>query len=101
MELQHRVIHTDVKCRHAVNKVCTNKEGIHQCGEAIMWQCCLRCPAYDGPARGIGDLVATAAKAVGIAPCGGCQKRREILNAALPLHMQRNNEISQDSAQAP
>jgi hypothetical protein len=62
---------------------------------------CASCPLYDGPARGVGDVIASAAKAVGIAPCGGCQKRREILNAALPLHMQRNNEISQDSAKAP
>lgn len=45
---------------------------------------CAMCPHYDGPARGLGDVVVVAAKAVGIAPCGGCQKRREALNAAIP-----------------
>lgn len=46
---------------------------------------CARCDRYDGPARGVGDLVASATKAVGIRPCGRCQKRREALNAAVPF----------------
>lgn len=45
---------------------------------------CATCPHYAGTARGLGDIVAVAAKAVGIKPCGGCQKRREALNAAIP-----------------
>lgn len=35
--------------------------------------------------RGLGDLVAAATKAVGIKPCGGCQKRREALNRMVPF----------------
>ena len=30
--------------------------------------------------RGLGDTVAQITKMVGIAPCGGCQRRRELLN---------------------
>ena len=33
---------------------------------------------------GIGDAVAAATKAVGVKPCGGCQRRREALNRATP-----------------
>lgn len=35
--------------------------------------------------RGLGDVVAAATKAVGIKPCGGCQKRREALNRMVPF----------------
>lgn len=35
--------------------------------------------------RGVGDLIAKATKAVGVKPCGGCQKRRKKLNKILPL----------------
>lgn len=37
------------------------------------------------PMRGLGDAVARMTKAVGIKPCGGCQKRRELLNKAFPF----------------
>ena len=33
---------------------------------------------------GLGDTIAKMTKAVGINPCGGCKKRQEILNKALP-----------------
>ena len=46
---------------------------------------CRVCGSYEGPDRGLGDTVARAAKAVGIKPCGGCQKRREALNRVMPL----------------
>lgn len=38
-----------------------------------------------GPARaiGAGDIIAKATKAVGIKPCGGCQKRQRKLNRLL------------------
>jgi hypothetical protein len=35
--------------------------------------------------RGLGDVVASATKAVGIKPCGGCQRRREALNRMVPF----------------
>lgn len=34
--------------------------------------------------RGLGDTIARATKAVGIKPCGGCEKRREKLNKLIP-----------------
>lgn len=33
---------------------------------------------------GVGDVVAGATKAVGIKPCGACQKRQAALNKATP-----------------
>jgi hypothetical protein len=35
-------------------------------------------------APGLGDAVAAATKAVGVKPCGGCQRRQEALNRATP-----------------
>ena len=37
------------------------------------------------PWRGMGDVVASATKLVGIQPCGGCQRRREALNRLMPF----------------
>lgn len=36
------------------------------------------------PTPGVGDVVAGATKAVGIKPCGACQKRQAALNKATP-----------------
>jgi hypothetical protein len=36
------------------------------------------------PTPGVGDVVAGATKAVGIKPCGACQKRQAALNRATP-----------------
>lgn len=38
-----------------------------------------------GRLRGLGDVVARVTKAVGIKPCGPCQKRREALNRLVPF----------------
>ena len=35
--------------------------------------------------RGLGDVIASATKAVGIKPCGGCRKRQEKLNQLVPF----------------
>jgi hypothetical protein len=35
--------------------------------------------------RGLGDVVARIASAVGIKRCGGCRKRQEALNRAVPF----------------
>jgi len=40
--------------------------------------------ALGSKSRGLGDTIAKITKAVGIKPCGGCEKRREKLNALLP-----------------
>ncbi len=34
---------------------------------------------------GLGDVVAAATKAIGMKPCGGCQRRREALNKLVPF----------------
>lgn len=36
-------------------------------------------------AKGAGDVVAAATKALGIKPCEGCERRREAFNRALPF----------------
>jgi len=36
------------------------------------------------PSRGLGDTVAKVTAALGIKPCGGCKKRQERLNKAVP-----------------
>ena len=52
---------------------------------------CKGCNLYEGPARGVGDVVHTALKPVArvlrMTGCGGCQKRREALNKLLPLDL--------------
>lgn len=52
---------------------------------------CSVCPHYDGPARGLGDIVHTVAQVTGVAavvnavaPDCGCQQRRETLNERFP-----------------
>lgn len=47
---------------------------------------CNACPQYDGPIRGLGDMVAKATKAVGIKPCEGCNRRRAALNNAISFN---------------
>lgn len=56
---------------------------------------CARCDKYDGPMRGLGDAVKAAADKSGVTilvnavtkgnGCGGCKKRREEWNAAMPF----------------
>jgi hypothetical protein len=41
------------------------------------------------PAPGVGDVIAGATKAVGIKPCGGCQKRQAAMNRATPSIIRR------------
>lgn len=36
--------------------------------------------------KGLGDTIAKITSAVGIKPCGGCKKRQEALNKALPYN---------------
>lgn len=38
---------------------------------------------------GLGEVIAASTKAVGIKPCGGCQRRREALNRATPNWLRR------------
>lgn len=41
-------------------------------------------PDYDGPVRGLGDVVAKATKLAGIKPCTPCKKRQAALNRMFP-----------------
>ena len=50
------------------------------CQQEDLVSCCVECPDYVGPDRGIGDTIKRVASKVGVKPCGGCQKRREALN---------------------
>jgi hypothetical protein len=68
-------------CVHAANGVC-NHAKLERV--AITIEGCAACPHYLGPSRGLGDMIAKVTHAVGIRPCGGCQKRREELNAKFP-----------------
>lgn len=50
------------------------------------------CTAYDGPARGAGDLLAKAIKTATlgkVTPCGGCGNRQIALNRAVPSRAAR------------
>lgn len=50
---------------------------------------CAVCQSYDGPLRGLGDVVDVATSLLRIkqivGDCGGCAERRAALNAALPF----------------
>lgn len=55
---------------------------------------CSRCDGYHGRPRGLGDIIHNITKATGIRKlataagggnCGGCERRRAVLNAMLPL----------------
>jgi hypothetical protein len=84
-----------MKCKHWKNigknwgGECLNPLALFPSGRKVgqypTQHACSQCTAYDGPARGIGDVIAKVAKAVGIKPCEGCEKRRAKLNAKLPL----------------
>jgi hypothetical protein len=42
-------------------------------------------PSAPARMRGLGDVIARATTAIGIKPCGGCKKRQEALNKAVPF----------------
>jgi hypothetical protein len=50
----------------------------------------IRQEAPPPPAPGLGDVVASATKAVGVQPCGACRRRQEALNAATPGWVRRS-----------
>jgi hypothetical protein len=59
-------------------------------GELVPAQCRKsRIGAANGTSRGIGTLIESGTKAVGIKPCGGCLKRKEALNAITPSWVSR------------
>jgi len=44
----------------------------------------IRQPLPQPPTVGLGDAVEMVTRAIGIKPCGGCQKRKETFNRAVP-----------------
>lgn len=46
---------------------------------------CTDCPDRKAADRGLGDAIARWTSAVGIKPCGGCEKRQEALNRLVPF----------------
>lgn len=44
------------------------------------------------PSRGLGDTIAKITHAVGIEPCGGCERRRQILNRMAPYRDNRETD---------
>jgi len=69
-------------CRYAEQLADTGEWvcSLNLCHNDDLLSCCKTCEEYDGAVRGLGDVVARATKAVGIKPCGRCQKRRERMN---------------------
>ena len=70
-----------VSCLHASQGICRHAKLPQLPAEPSR---CGPCPHYRGPMRGLGDAVAAVTKAVGVAPCGGCLKRRQALNEIAP-----------------
>ena len=71
-------------CDHAATGQCVHPIALPLYGARPSAGTCARCAHYEGPPRGLGDVVASVTHAVGIRPCGGCQERRQTLNEILP-----------------
>lgn len=68
-------------------RVCSKYEGPQRTPELIekivnITRSC--CTERNKKSRGLGDTIAKLTSAVGIKPCGGCKKRQEWLNKAIP-----------------
>ncbi len=78
-------------CRHAPAGECTHPVALPIYGARPSAGVCGQCEHYDGPPRGLGDVVHAVATVTGVAavvktvaPDCGCQKRREELNRQFP-----------------
>lgn len=82
-----------MSCQRFVDGKCADAIAVaeHQTDAPTPFMC-RACWRYDGPARGLGDIIHTVAVATGAAAvvervaggdCG-CQKRREALNQVFP-----------------
>lgn len=57
----------------------------------------VRLPGFIVPdERGLGDLVKSATSAIGLQPCGGCEKRRDALNRFLVFAPWTNHSSSKE-----
>ena len=73
-----------MSCDHAATGQCVHPIALPIYGARPSAGTCARCAHYLGTARGLGDVVASVTKSVGLTPCGGCQQRREALNKIAP-----------------
>lgn len=83
-------------CRHMVEGRCTHGLALPLYGDRPSRGVCGICPHYDGPARGLGDVVERAARITGVKrivktvekvtgrSCG-CDARRAALNSEIPF----------------
>ena len=81
--------HDHMTCRHLLIHCTVNAAPAF--GTVPSKDVCSVCPHYDGPARGLGDIVHTVAQVTGVAavvdavaPDCGCQQRRQALNERFP-----------------
>jgi len=81
-----------VTCKNLSSGHCHNVAANRAAGTSVTDDArCAACPFYNGPARGLGDIVYTVAQVTGVAavvkavaPDCGCEKRREALNQIFP-----------------
>lgn len=76
-------------CRYMTEAGCVNRIALPIYGPRPSQGVCAQCKHRDGW-RGLGDAIAwlisyTPARALQMAGCGGCKKRQDALNAAIPL----------------
>lgn len=62
-------------------------------------KCLYHCGAYEGPPRGLGDLIHNGAKRIGLGGCGGCGQRAAGLNRLtsglwVPSHVKEATDAS-------
>jgi len=81
-----------MSCKHHIDGECRNSLALPLYGPRPSAGVCGVCEHYEGPARGVGDIVATVAKATGVealvkATVGdcGCNSRKQFLNEKFPL----------------
>ena len=81
-----------MSCRHLSGGTCGNPDAVaEQLTDKPSDAMCRACWRYDGPARGLGDVVHSVARATGVAavvhavaPDCGCAERRKSLNERFP-----------------
>jgi hypothetical protein len=81
-----------VTCQNRSSGHCHNVAANRAAGTSVTDDArCAACPFYNGPARGLGDVMHAVARATGVAavvhavaPDCGCAERRKSLNERFP-----------------
>jgi hypothetical protein len=78
-----------IPCPKWIDVESTDGGGCMDRQEFVAWEACRGCPLNPDPAHfpptllqrvRLGDKVEAAAKALGIPPCKGCKRRKDLLN---------------------